>query len=61
MMGFAGSPGALVIYHDHLHSREVKWSPVVDSGCARGESEAMVTMVPSPAARGVMVGGDCAM
>ena len=38
-----------------------KRSPAVDSGCAKGESEAMVTMVPSPAARGVVVGGHCAM
>ena len=38
-----------------------KRSPAVDSGCARGESEAVVTMVPSPAARGVVVGGNCAM
>ena len=59
MMGLAGSPGAGAGHH--LHSREVKWSPVVDSGCARGESEAVVTMVPSPAARGVVVGGECAM
>ena len=38
-----------------------KRPPAVDSGCSRGESEAVVTMVPSTAARGVVDGGDCAM
>ena len=37
-----------------------KRPPAVDSGCSRGESEAVVTMVPSTAARGVVDGGDCA-
>ena len=38
-----------------------KRSPAVDSSCAKGKSEAVVTMVPSPAARGVVVGGNCAI
>ena len=36
------------------------WSSSTDrSACSKGESEAVVTMVPSPAARSVVVGGNC--
>ena len=36
------------------------WSSSTDrSACSRGDSEAVVTMVPSPAARSVVVGGNC--
>ena len=54
-------PGSIHSGH-RLRSWEVQ---VVAGGrlrlLERGESEAVVTMVPSTAARGVVDGGDCAM